>query len=149
MNIGMILVLFILIVVVAQTFCKESNRTFPIQPDNGFPSIAASLRFEIRNDSSYRLSTISLSGDFEPPLPAQHTIPPGGFYRYEVLVIPRRATVARVTYAVVGNDGASVGSLSTAMYRTIYFGAGFESTIIQGPIFEQTEGRIMRVYDRL
>ncbi|MCM3746226.1 hypothetical protein M3223_02530 [Paenibacillus pasadenensis] len=78
MNLGMVLVLFILLVIVTSVFCMVSN------PDDTDPpiGITGTQTFYIENQSQFRIRFISRTGPSD--LPEKRNLPPGTSTEYIV-----------------------------------------------------------------
>lgn len=143
MQLKMILVLFILLVIVTNTFCIA-----PAQSGNDSSEILSTNRFYVYNETTgYRLRTTSISGDFLDPAPPPHTIYPRGNYRYEVTTNNNLTAFGHLEYDILDNRGfEKVGSLSTT-YRAGYFSSpNFINTIIQGPFRVSSDSLALVVY---
>ncbi|SDT40832.1 hypothetical protein SAMN05444162_4169 [Paenibacillaceae bacterium GAS479] len=147
-SIGIILVLFILLVIVASVFCSPTIQSPPSgQPDDGSSSITSSQRFTINNlTSSYWLSPVSFTGDgFENGPPVMRLIPPEGIYSFEILVSANRVYRASVAYNIIRRDGSIAGTFETTMYTNGPFYKQYMDTSITGPFKQNTSFTTLNV----
>ncbi|SDS30271.1 hypothetical protein SAMN05444162_1185 [Paenibacillaceae bacterium GAS479] len=108
MQIGLVLVLFILLVIVTSLFgCNSLEAEEEV-------SIAGSKGFLLQNRTrDYNFVSTSFSGDFESPGPSPNTVPPGGNYRFEVVAKAfYQTTTAVAQYVVYSTGGSRIGALS-------------------------------------
>ncbi|OXM13689.1 hypothetical protein [Paenibacillus herberti] len=108
MQLGLVLVLFILLVIVTSVFgCNSLEAEEDV-------SIAASKGFVLQNRTSdYTFVSTAFSGDFESPGPSPNTVSPGGNYRFEVVAkFFYQTTTAVAQYVVYSTGGNRIGTLS-------------------------------------
>ncbi|WP_141136653.1 hypothetical protein [Paenibacillus herberti] len=140
-SIGIILVLFILLVIVASVFCSPKIQYPPSgQPDDGSSSITSSQRFTINNlTSNYWFSPVSFTGDgFENGPPVMRLIPPEGIYGFEILVSASQVYSPSVVYNIIRRDGSTAGTFETTMFTNGPFFVTFMNTSITGPFIQNT-----------
>ncbi|MCM3746063.1 hypothetical protein M3223_01705 [Paenibacillus pasadenensis] len=111
MNLGVILILFILLVILIPIFCPFENNLIANQ--------ARSIGFNVNNEiGSYDLAARSLGGDFEPPAPILHTIPSRKSYNFQVLADGNTPTSAFVNYNI--DFRGQIAGTVTIMMTVIY-----------------------------
>ncbi|MCM3746223.1 hypothetical protein M3223_02515 [Paenibacillus pasadenensis] len=97
MNIGVVLVLFIMLLIVTSLFSNPSTGS---NNDPAF-SVTDSRRFTLNNESYSTLLLTSKSGDFESPGPPRHLIIfPNRSYSFEVRWAPLTTFKAFATFEV-------------------------------------------------
>ncbi|MCM3749170.1 hypothetical protein M3223_17570 [Paenibacillus pasadenensis] len=108
MQLGLVLVLFILLVIVT---CV-GNYIVPGSKEDA--TITGSKGFIMQNrTSNYNFVSTAFSGDFESPGPSANIVTPGGNYRFEVVAKPFYQTTRAVAqYAVYTTEGRTIGALS-------------------------------------
>ncbi|MCM3746064.1 hypothetical protein M3223_01710 [Paenibacillus pasadenensis] len=125
MKLGMLWVLFILLVVVAQIFCSS------LGDSNGSSLIQGSIGFNIYNaTSALRLDAYLLLGDFESPAPFTHSIQPGGSYNFQVHRPVLGSSIAQVYYRVITPPSRLVGEAVIQMEVKSIYGYASPSTIV-------------------
>ncbi|MCM3746067.1 hypothetical protein M3223_01725 [Paenibacillus pasadenensis] len=92
MELGIILVLFILLVIIAQIFCSSER-------DNYESSNARD--FIVFNQTNFNLTTTKLDGEFESPVPRPHTIYPGHGYSFTVVTKYLQHSNASAYYNII------------------------------------------------
>ncbi|MCM3746066.1 hypothetical protein M3223_01720 [Paenibacillus pasadenensis] len=131
MKLGMILVLFILLVLIAQVFCSSATIN-----DESL-SIQDSVGFNVYNQTTnLRLETVKIAGDFESPAPPPHIIQPGGSYNYQVVKTWRATNEANLAYRVLSPSGLTVGNIFINMFvYTNFFNITeiYNNSTFQGP----------------
>ncbi|WP_141136661.1 hypothetical protein [Paenibacillus herberti] len=108
MQIGMILVLFILLVIVTSIFCFS-----PIDDDNDSPFVQSTVGFDVVNNSSYRLRFSTRTGPSSIPSPSN--LFPGESHHYEVRLGDTLTEFVTVTYNVYDQQNTNIGQLVFAM----------------------------------
>ncbi|OXM13565.1 hypothetical protein [Paenibacillus herberti] len=104
-TIGVILVLFILVTIVAHVFSESARRINSTDGGDSSPiAIAAVGDFYIYNQSDVRVDTTRLSGSFVSP-PNNNVLYPGQSYNYQVVVEANRDRNAYVRYTA-NNDNS-------------------------------------------
>ncbi|MCM3746065.1 hypothetical protein M3223_01715 [Paenibacillus pasadenensis] len=134
MKLGMILVLFILLVIIAQIFCSSARENYESS------SIQGSKGFNVYNRTTdLRLESTELTGDFESPVPPPHIIPPGGSYNFQVVGPVYGNRSAEAKYNVISPSNLIVGSVTITMkVISIYLPSPTSTTVTtEGPVSSQ------------
>ncbi|MCM3747237.1 hypothetical protein M3223_07695 [Paenibacillus pasadenensis] len=119
-NIGIILVLFILLVIVASLFCGYSI----IRGTGEDQSITDSRRFDLENNTGYNLTLTDKNNEFERPGPPLNlVIPPNSSYNFEVQASPATPHTATATFTVT-LPYIGFGSFDTSLYSATGSGGG-------------------------
>ncbi|MCM3746227.1 hypothetical protein M3223_02535 [Paenibacillus pasadenensis] len=123
MNLGMILVLFILLVIVAQTFLGSS-----ISSENDQPISALYTEgFDVVNETTnYRFILSSKSGSIE--YPASSIINPRGGSNHFELQLSRPSNEASVTYTAYNLGNQVIGEVKFGFKCVYLLGVRFSST---------------------
>ncbi|SDR91913.1 hypothetical protein SAMN05444162_0340 [Paenibacillaceae bacterium GAS479] len=115
-GIGVILVLFILLVIVVQTFCDSPGNRWPAGlTDNGTVSPAATKSFYVVNRTPYWLTITSLTGNSSLPSPRIIEPEPSTPARFEVTNYGIANSSATATYIVNDSAGQLVGGFRFTM----------------------------------
>ncbi|MCM3747476.1 hypothetical protein M3223_08925 [Paenibacillus pasadenensis] len=131
-SIGITLVLFILLVIVANVFYSPFRQGNPVQDED--LSTLGSVSVYVKNGTgSYVMNTTSLTGDFEPPGPSPHTIQSGGQYRFEILTKSHASATA--SYNITSANGELLGTATIKMgwAGSIVFRYGTATATVTGP----------------
>ncbi|OXM14007.1 hypothetical protein [Paenibacillus herberti] len=95
LNLGVILVLFILLLIVVRIFPG------PSEASDGNISVLASIGFDIDNSSNIPLTRTFIYGDFEQPYPSAN-LPSGGSNRFELKIEVFTVTAGVIVYSSPG-----------------------------------------------
>ncbi|SDS10803.1 hypothetical protein SAMN05444162_0749 [Paenibacillaceae bacterium GAS479] len=148
---GYILVLFILLVIVVQTFCVSQARAVPVcSTDNGSVSAASSVSFYVVNNSTYTLILDTISGSTSPPTPRNLGPAPVTPSRYELTTYPPFGTNATARYYVSDPSVGVIGGFSFRMVN-LALGNGHEIRNVEssGVIIAGAVGNTLYVNQRL
>ncbi|OXM17122.1 hypothetical protein [Paenibacillus herberti] len=146
-SIGVILVLFILLVIVVQTFCIPSGRRGPAGlTDNETVSAVSTISFYVVNNSTYRLILDSLRGDTS--LPSPRDIPPGigASSRYELTTYTPFGSSATAEYYATDSEGERVGEFSFRMLNlALGLGSEIRNIEVTGALVAAATGKTLYV----